>query len=56
MSIAAVTQKEADEDAKTAELVIMTHMAKERALQAALAEIAGLDVVSQVSTVLRVEG
>jgi homoserine dehydrogenase len=56
VSIAAVTQKEADEDAKTAELVIMTHMAKERALQAALAEIAGLDVVSQVSTVLRVEG
>lgn len=56
VSIAAVTQKEADEDANTAELVIMSHMAKEAAMQSALQEIRSLDVVSHVSSVIRVEG
>lgn len=56
VSIAAVTQKEADEHAKTAELVIMTHLANEAALQKALRDIGALEVVSQVSNVVRVEG
>ncbi|MGI8926131.1 MAG: homoserine dehydrogenase [Tepidiformaceae bacterium] len=56
VSIAAVTQKEADADEHTAELVIMTHRAREGAMQAALAAIAALPVVVQVSTLLRVEG
>jgi homoserine dehydrogenase len=56
VSIAAVTQKEADEEANAAELVIMTHKAREGALRAALAEIESLPVVTQVSTFLRVEG
>ena len=56
VSIAAVTQKEADEDANTAELVVMSHTAKEAAMQSALQEIGNLDVVSQVSSVIRVEG
>ncbi len=56
VSIAAVNQKEANEDHQTAELVIMTHRAREGAMQAALREIEGLEVVVQVSSFLRVEG
>lgn len=56
VSIAAVTQKEADADAQTAELVIMTHRALEGAMQAALAEIAALPVVTTIGSFLRVEG
>lgn len=55
VSIAAVSQKEADADERTAELVIMTHRAREGAMQAALKEITGLPVVAQVSAFLRVE-
>ena len=56
VSIAAVIQKEADADARTADLVIMTHRAQEGAMQAALREIEGLDCVGQVGSFLRVEG
>ncbi|MBI2767129.1 MAG: homoserine dehydrogenase [Chloroflexi bacterium] len=56
VSIAAVSQKEADADERTAELVITTHRAREGAMQAALAEIASLPVVAQVSSFLRIEG
>ena len=56
VSIAAVTQKEADADQRTAELVIMTHRARESAMQSALADIRTLAVVAQVSAFLRVEG
>ncbi len=55
VSIAAVTQKEADAGENTAELVVMTHRAREGAMQAALREIQGLPVVAQVSAFLRVE-
>ena len=56
VSIAAVSQKEADADAQTAELVIMTHRAKEGAMRAALRDIEASPVVTQLSTFLRVEG
>ncbi|MCK9519508.1 MAG: homoserine dehydrogenase [Dehalococcoidia bacterium] len=56
VSIAAVNQKEANEDDQTAELVIMTHRAREGAMQNALRDIAALSVVVQVSSFLRVEG
>ena len=56
VSIAAVTQKEADADQRTAELVVMTHRARESAMQSALADIRNLAVVAQVSAFLRVEG
>jgi homoserine dehydrogenase len=56
VSIAAVNQKEANADDRTAELVIMTHRAREGAMQAALAEIRSLDVVAAVNAFLRVEG
>jgi homoserine dehydrogenase len=55
VSIAAVTQKEADAGENTAELVIMTHRAREGAMQAALREIQALPVVAQLSAFLRVE-
>ncbi len=56
VSIAAVTQKETDLDAGTAELVIMTHRARERAARAALAGMSALPVVDSVRAFLRVEG
>jgi homoserine dehydrogenase len=56
VSIAAVSQKEADGAAQTAELVIMTHRAKEGAVRAALRDIESLPVVAHVSSFLRVEG
>ncbi len=55
VSIASVIQKETDDAAVTAELVIMTHAAKEAAVQASLAQIEGLDIVRQVGNWLRVE-
>ena len=56
VSIAAVSQKESDTGTQTAELVIMTHRAREGAMQAALRDIEALPVVVQVSSFLRVEG
>jgi homoserine dehydrogenase len=56
VSIAAVSQKEADLDAQTAELVIMTHRAREGAMRSALRDIEALPVVSHVASFLRVEG
>ena len=56
VSIAAVVQKEGDDDTRTADLVIMTHRARETAMQAALSEIGQLPVVVGVRSFLRVEG
>jgi len=55
ISIASVIQKEADSAAQTAEIVIMTHPAKESAMQLALNELAHLDVVKEVGNFIRVE-
>jgi homoserine dehydrogenase len=56
VSIAAVVQKEDDDDTRTADLVIMTHRARETAMRAALAEIERLPVVVGIRSFLRVEG
>ena len=56
VSIAAVNQKEADADEQTAELVVMTHRAREGAMRDALKEISALPVVAGVNAFLRVEG
>jgi homoserine dehydrogenase len=56
ISIAAVIQKDADPRAQTAEIVIMTHPAREGAVQNALGQIRRLPVVQEVSSVIRVEG
>lgn len=55
ISIASVVQHETDESAGVAEIVIMTHLATERRMAAALDEIGTLDVVRETSTFIRVE-
>ncbi len=56
ISIASIIQKEANETDQTAELVIMTHEAREADMRAAIRDISRLDVVTEVGTFLRVEG
>ncbi len=56
ISIASVIQFEADADARTAELVITTHLAQGGRVEEALAEIATLDVVAEVGNVLPMLG
>lgn len=55
ISIATVVQKEADREAQTAELVMMTHKARESSMQRALKEAAALPDVVEIGTFLRVE-
>jgi homoserine dehydrogenase len=55
ISISSVIQKETHVDAQTAELVIMTHEAREASMQGALAELEQLDVVHAIGNFLRVE-
>ena len=55
VSIASVIQKEADETAQTAELVIMTHRAREDAVQATLLQVRELPEVVSVGNLLRVD-
>jgi len=55
ISISSVIQKWADSATQTAELVIMTHPAKEAAMQKALAKLERLDVVKEISNFVRVE-
>jgi len=56
ISIGSVIQKEADPQAQTAEIVIMTHEAQEEAVQQALREMERLPVVAEIGNFLRVEG
>ncbi len=56
VSIASVIQKETNEAAQTAEIVIMTHSAREADVRATMAEVERLDVVCEVGNFLRVEG
>jgi homoserine dehydrogenase len=55
ISISSAIQPESDEKTRTAEIVIMTHPACEKAMQKALRELSGLDVVKKVSNFIRVE-
>jgi homoserine dehydrogenase len=55
ISISSVIQKETDPSTKIAEIVIMTHPAKERSVQQALTEAERLDVVKEISNFVRVE-
>jgi homoserine dehydrogenase len=56
ISIASVIQKEADETAQSAEIVIMTHKARESALRSSIAGFETLACVYEVSNYIRVEG
>jgi len=55
ISIASVIQEEADSAAQTAEAVLMTHPAQEKAMQPALEELAHLAVVKEIGNFVRVE-
>jgi homoserine dehydrogenase len=55
ISIASVIQKEADPQSKTAELVIMTHEAREASMQGALGKVQDLTMVQEIGNFLRVE-
>ena len=55
ISISSVIQKETDDVARTAELVLMTHRAKEASIQRALKLLEELEVVLEVGNVVRVE-
>jgi homoserine dehydrogenase len=56
ISISSVIQKEADARTQAAEIVIMTHPAREQAMQQALAEMKEIPVVKEVCNFIRVEG
>jgi len=55
ISISSAIQPESDEKTRTAEIVIMTHPAGEKAMQKALRKLARLEVVKEVSNFIRVE-
>ena len=55
ISISSVIQKLTDSVAQTAEIVIMTHPAQEKAMQQALDEMALLSAVKEISNFIRVE-
>jgi homoserine dehydrogenase len=55
ISISSAIQKLADSVEQTAEIVIITHPARERAMQSALDELALLPVVKEISNFVRVE-
>jgi homoserine dehydrogenase len=55
ISISSIIQKEQDIDAQTAELVIMTHEAREESMQSALAALDKLDAVQAIGSFIRVE-
>ncbi len=55
ISIASVIQKDTDPVTQTAEIVITTHPSREAALRRSLAMLGGLDVVKEVSNMIRLE-
>jgi homoserine dehydrogenase len=55
ISIVSVIQKGTDIDTQTAEIVIMTHPAQEKAIQRALVEMEKQPVIRQISNFVRVE-
>jgi homoserine dehydrogenase len=55
ISISSAIQPESDAKKKTAEIVIMTHPAREKAMQKALRELEKLEVVKEINNFIRVE-
>ncbi|MCJ7605532.1 MAG: homoserine dehydrogenase [Dehalococcoidales bacterium] len=55
ISIASAIQPESDDVTQTAEIVIMTHPAREKAMQKTLGDLQNLDVVREISNFIRVE-
>jgi len=55
ISIASAIQKEADDTAQTAEIVLTTHPSTEKAMQQALHQLEQLEVIREISNFIRVE-
>jgi homoserine dehydrogenase len=55
ISIASAIQKETDDTAQTAEIVLTTHPSTEKAMQQALRQLEQLEVVREISNFIRVE-
>jgi homoserine dehydrogenase len=55
ISIASAIQKEADDKNQRAEIVIMTHPAREKAVRRTLEGLKRLDVVNEINNLIRVE-
>jgi homoserine dehydrogenase len=55
ISISSAIQPESDEKTQTAEIVIMTHPARERDMQKALRELEHLEVLREIGNFIRVE-
>jgi homoserine dehydrogenase len=55
ISISSAIQPESDARTRTAEIVIMTHPAQERAMQTALRKLEKLEVVREIANFIRVE-
>ena len=55
ISIASAIQKETDDVAQRAEIVLMTHRANEASMQQAILELRALDTVADVGNMIRVE-
>jgi len=55
ISISSAIQPESDEKTKLAEIVIMTHPAREKAMQQALRKLEKLEVVREIANFIRVE-
>lgn len=55
ISIASAIQKETDEVAQRAEIVLMTHRANEAAMQQAIVELEALETVAEIGNLIRVE-
>ena len=55
ISIASVIQKERDETAERAEIVLMTHTSKESSMQQAVIRLRELEIVQEVGSLVRVE-
>ncbi len=55
VGLASVIQKPVGETGKTAEIVITTHLARERAVQQALQQLSALDSVDEVGSLVRIE-
>jgi homoserine dehydrogenase len=55
ISISSAIQPESDEKKRTAEIVIMTHPAREKSMQRALRQLEKLEVVKEINNFIRVE-
>lgn len=55
ISISSAIQKETDSKSQTTEIVIMTHPAKEQAMQRAIRKMEKLETVREISNLIRVE-